>query len=136
MKLAPGDLVELRFVEGVARGRVDMVARPYPPAITFEPHEVDAPGPPVETITLLVSLDAAARSGRVQKIGWAPPAPPRFRVPVRDRSGQVLYEWVWDGVRLQLPETKIRSRWPLREIVPYDRVWARLPTELREAATQ
>lgn len=132
MRLAPGDLLELRLPEGFAYGRVLMLPAAYPPAIGFLPGLSAEPladaGARLEgarPVILLCPLERLAEAGRVRVLGPGAPRPVTFRVPVRDRTGRILYHWAWDGTGIALPEGDAAGL-PVREIVPPDALPARL----------
>jgi hypothetical protein len=57
--------------------------------------------------------------------------PPRFRMAVRDKAGDVLYWWLWDGDTLSVctdPDEAERAL-PLREITGAERFRALLGAE-------
>ena len=43
---------------------------------------------------------------------------PTFRLPIRNRDGDILYWWTWDGTGLEVAPDAADSDLPIREVVP------------------
>ena len=134
MTLTPGDIFELRLAEGIAYGQVLATGPAYPPAVAFLSSLCAAPLPdPVaslgesEVTILLVPLTG---TDDLRVVGRAVPRlVPQFRVPVRDRAGRVLYDWLWDGDGISLPPDAETARLPVREIVSLRELAGRLGSQ-------
>ncbi len=57
---------------------------------------------------------------------------PRFRTPIRDRNGVIVYWWLWDGETLSHVTVGdvSASALPVREVVGFDALLKRLVDEL------
>jgi len=129
--VAVGDVVEWRLPEGYAYGLVVLCPAAYPPAIAFLRDLVAAPlADPraalegAETVTAMVPLPGRDEEG-LSVVGRLPRVPEvRFRLPVRDRSGRVLYSWEWDGQSIELGDDARSAGLPERRILPKDELAA------------
>ncbi|MCE7029955.1 hypothetical protein [Jiella avicenniae] len=131
--LEPGDVVEI----GTARGRVyAQVTHDHPsyPSVVrvleghfdARPDDLSALVSGESRFTAMIPLESAlTRLGReFEKVGSydVPPAIsrfPTFRMPIRDKVGQIVYWWLWDGQGLSY-ETDLddaQSKLPLREVM-------------------
>lgn len=128
MRITAGDVVEVALDAGYVYGRVLLVPHAYPPAIAFEPRLHDRPLDEVgddrfgaSPMTVLCPLENALAKGKVRIVGRTSagksPGSTLFSVPVRDRTGRVLYAWTWNGEELALPEDGDARNLPVREIV-------------------
>lgn len=133
MSVAIGDILEIRLPEGFVYGRVLLLPAAYPPAIGFLPGVHPEPLETAETnlwregyAIFLSPLKRAEAAGMVRVMNAGLPAArlpkPRFRVPVRDRMNRILYEWEWDGERIELRGEDDNEVLPVREIVPLERL--------------
>lgn len=136
--LSPGDVVAIETESGARHVQVTHARAPYPDVI-----RAIRPGRPVASAEAVAAGETAfaamvelARSLRenpetTRRIGSAPiPAScqafPTFRVPIRNRTGSVVYWWTWDGDGLAVAPEAAESDLPLREVTPFDALRARL----------
>ncbi|MFP1631054.1 hypothetical protein ACLB6G_04890 [Zhengella sp. ZM62] len=142
MKLQPGDIVEIDTDAGHAYVQVTHDHPSYPEVVRAlpglhrkRPADLAALAAAPGGFTAMLPLGAALEQGRIagRRIGAAPvPAPfrpfPTFRMPVRDRQGNVAYWWLWDGEGLrhvgELEEAQ--SGLPMREVMTAQAFLARL----------
>ena len=87
----------------------------------------------------ITPLAAGISGGRLlgELVGrFAIPGPdrefPRFRTPIRDRAGEIVYWWLWDGETLSHVDVGdvCASALPVREVVGFDALLRRLGDEL------
>lgn len=69
--------------------------------------------------------------GTVRVLGNAPvPSSaaqyPIFRVPIRNRAGQILYWWTWDGEALSVAQPDQGAHLPVREVLSAPNLAAKL----------
>ena len=141
----PGDVVEIQTDKGLAYVQVTHLHRSYPEIIRVLPGLHDAPCDGADLLInlptrfrVITPLSAAVADGQLtgRHVGHYPvPKPeqafPHFRMPVRDRSGQVIYWWLWDGDGLSVVETgTVTADLPLREVVPPEVLRMRLVERL------
>jgi hypothetical protein len=134
MSVAAGDIVALRVPEGWLYGWVLAVPGGYPPAVGFVGQVFDAPvADPVRLFDDaglhigLVPVWSALAAGQGQVAGHrANPPAPRFRVPILNRAGIEVYDWVWQDGRLSLRAPGDDAVLPLRTIVPLADIARRL----------
>ena len=142
--LAPGDVVEILTPSGLAYLQVTHLHHAYPEIVRALPG-LHARRP--DSLNLLVQLPTrfiaitplAASLGRDSLDGetigrWPVPdserAFPRFRMPIHDSHGQVVYWWHWDGDTLNLSlEDDQASNLPIREVLHPDELLNRLINE-------
>lgn len=141
MKLSPGDIVEITTESGLAYVQVTHNHVSYPEVVRVlpGPHETRpeitllAKAPTV--FPAMFPLGGALEQGRIsgRKVGtYAIPDRdrtfPTFRMPVRDRQGNVVYWWLWDGegLRFETGSGPGNDELPLREVMPLDNFMARL----------
>lgn len=133
----PGDIIEIRTDRGLAYVHMTHHHESYPPVIRLltglhetRPDDLAALAAGEVRLTAMIPLDTAlARLGLSHEKGGhaeLPPAErrfPTFRMPIRDRQGQVVYWWFWDGQGLshasELDETQ--KTLPLREVMSSER---------------
>lgn len=130
MTVTPGAILEIRTAAGLLHGWVQAPVDGYPPILAFlpavTPHPLADPAAVFEGADLqcfLVPLDPACRAGQVREVAVRPLGPaPVFRVPILNRVGAGLYDWVWQSGELRLRQPDDPGTLPLREIVPLQRV--------------
>jgi hypothetical protein len=128
-----GDIVEIETGAGLAYIHVTHEHPSYPPVLralpglhAARPHDPAAlaarPGGFVAMMPLGAALARLGLAARV--VAHAPPegaarAFPTFRMPVRDRAGEVVYWWFWDGETLRHASelTEEEARLPMREVM-------------------
>ena len=120
----PGDIVEVQTPTGVAYVQLTHMRPPHPEILrvlpgshAVRPDGLEALAAATDTPVLMFPLTAAVNDGRLKATlaGHAPVPPahrdfPLFRIPIRDRSGAVLYWWHWDGNGLSLPDPEMPDR--------------------------
>ncbi|WP_417587328.1 hypothetical protein [Pararhodobacter oceanensis] len=128
MSLRTGDIVEIKTPRGWLQGLVMAQEAGYPPAIgvamVLHDAPLSAPATPLDPTALqvaLMPLDRVQRAGHLRVLGAQhPPPSPVFRVPVRDRAGAEIYDWIWQEGRLRLRRPEDADDLPLREIRALD----------------
>lgn len=141
MKLSPGDIVEIETDAGLSYVQVTHNHVSYPEVVRALPG-AHAARPELALLakaptgfSAMFPLGGALEQGRIsgRKVGnYAIPDPdrafPTFRMPVRDRQGNVVYWWLWDGegLRLESEAGEANDRLPMREVMSLDSFMARL----------
>ena len=141
MQLSPGDIVEIETGAGLAYVQVTHNHVSYPEVVRGLPGlHATRPEPVVlarapTAFTALFPLGSALDQGRIAGSKVAShPVPqsdstfPTFRMPVRDRQGNVVYWWLWDGegLRFETDLDPANDRLPMREVMSLDNFMARL----------
>ena len=141
---APGDVVEVTLDAGRAYLQLTHEHPSYPPAIrAFAGLDAERPADTdriAERDTLFTAMFPLAPGGRLkaEKVGHAPVPDaggfPTFRMPIRDRTGAVVYWWFWDGhgLRYESEPSEVDAALPVREVLTTERLLDRLA---RQAAT-
>jgi hypothetical protein len=138
-RLTPGDVVAMDTTAGTRHLQVTHLRAPYPDVVrAIRPSPAATPEDIARgetAFTAMVELSRALRDDptSTRLIGHATipqssRAFPRFRLPIRDRSGEVLYWWAWDGESLSVDAAAGDSNLPIREILPLDVLRDRLAT--------
>jgi hypothetical protein len=138
----PGDVIEVETPGGLAYLQITHDASPYPQVVRvldgLHAHRPDdvaglAPSPTVFVglIPLAEILQRGLITGRLVTHATVPPeaqAFPVFRTPIRDRSGAVVYWWLWDGAGLHWcdPSDPAITDRPVREVIGAQDLLARL----------
>lgn len=134
----PGDIIEVRTDRGLAYVHLTHVHHSYPPVVRVlrgvQPERpADLPGhvAAAPQLTAMIPLEQALdRLGLAnQKAGEAqlPQAEqrfPTFRMPIRDKQGEIVYWWFWDGQGLSYSTELDESQetMPLREVMSSSRL--------------
>lgn len=132
--LSAGDIVEITTPAGLCYVQVTHLHRVYPEVIRVLPGvRATRPdtfaglvGSPTSFVALCPLAAALAREAPgAARVGSAPVPDadrsfPLFRLPIRDRAGEIVYHWFWDGDGLSLdqPAGVVPEALPLREITP------------------
>ncbi|PHP65997.1 hypothetical protein CSC94_16770 [Zhengella mangrovi] len=148
MKLVPGDIVEIETPGGPAHVQVIHDHPSYPEVVrvltglqTARPADLEALARQETRFIAMLPLGRALETGRVRgtRLGTAAiPAEckafPTFRMPIRDRQGNVVYWWLWDGEGLSHAGdlTAEQALLPIREVMPAETFVARLAGGLDE----
>lgn len=129
----PGELVEIALPDRLAHVQMTHLHASYPPVVRVLENRPGARSGDPATIaagatafTAMLPLGAvlmrlglqATRLG-VQTIPASDAGFPTFRMPIRGRSGEVLYWWLWDGTSLRYevaPGTDLDAL-PMREVM-------------------
>lgn len=140
--LAPGDIVEIDTPAGLAYVQVTHNHTSYPEVVRAlaglhrkRPTDLAALAQGRTAFTGMMPLGEMLASGRLPgrrlgRVGLPEDARafPTFRTPIRDRQGDVVYWWFWDGEGLHYnadPGADSRD-WPLREVIGAQDLMARL----------
>lgn len=133
MKLHPGDIVEIESGAGLAYVQVTHNHASYPEVVralpglhAARPDNVARLAGMEGAFTAMLPLGAALEQGRIagRRVATAAVPPscrafPTFRMPVRDRQGNVAYWWLWDGEGLSHVSSldDRQAALPLREVM-------------------
>ncbi|MCC5999946.1 MAG: hypothetical protein JJU19_03675 [Pararhodobacter sp.] len=140
--LAPGDIVEIETPAGLAYVQVTHNHASYPEVVralaglhSQRPADLTGLAQGKTAFTGMIPLGEMLASGRLPGRRLGPVTVPRearafptFRTPIRDRQGDVVYWWFWDGEGLHYstdPGTESQD-WPLREVIGAKDLIARL----------
>jgi hypothetical protein len=131
--ISPGDVVEIRTHKGRAYAQVTHDHPSYPSVVrVLEGYFEDRPQDMAELVsgqsrfTAMIPLESAlTRLGReFETVGtFDIPAAisrfPTFRMPIRDKTGQIVYWWLWDGQGLsyKIDLDEAESKLPTREVM-------------------
>lgn len=139
-RLAPGDILEITTDAGPRHLQVTHVRAPYPDVIRAiapvsgarSATEI-AKGKTAFTAMVELSRALSDEAAQTRTIGHAPVpedarAFPLFRLPIRNRDGEIVYWWHWDGEGLRVAPEAGDSDLPTREVMPMVRLRARLST--------
>lgn len=130
MKLVPGDIIELDNADGAIHVQVTHTHAAYPEVVrVLERDSGNQADGPMELasrdtrLVAMVALGAALESGKIngRKVGNVPLTGasrdfPVFRMPVKDKQGNIAYWWFWDGdgLRYETDLSDEASAYPLR----------------------
>lgn len=132
----PGDIIEIRTDKGLAHVHLTHDHESYPPVIRLleglhqtRPADLERHAAENVRMTAMIPIETAlARLGLGhEKAGHLelPQAErrfPTFRTPIRDKRGEVIYWWFWDGQGLsyatELDEEQ--KTMPLRDVMSSD----------------
>ena len=135
--LRPGDVLAVDTPSGPAHVQITHVRAPYPDVIrAIRPIRStdrleDVAAAPTAFVTMVELAQANAdQEGRFRRVGNAPiPAEnqtyPRFRIAIRNRAGETVYWWSWDGEGLSFTTVEDATL-PEREVLSVDRLIDRL----------
>lgn len=148
-EFSPGDVVEIRTPKGLAYVQVTHRHPSYPEVVRAlsglhqgRPDHPDALAAEPASFTAMIPLKGALDRLKLQgevvaraEIPEADRAFPTFRMPIRDKEGNVAYWWFWDGEGLSydVELAEGQDRLPMREVMSAERFLARL-TEPAQAA--
>jgi hypothetical protein len=149
-EFAPGDIVEIRTPDGLAYVQLTHRHTSYPEVVRALPglHRTRPDDPAalaaeparftamIPLRTALARLHLEAEVVAHMDIPEAERAFPTFRMPIRDKQGNVAYWWFWngDGLSYDTELGEARERLPIREVMSAERFIARL-TEAEPAET-
>lgn len=135
---APGDVLAIETASGTRYAQVTHARSPYPDVIrAIRPNEsAKSPEEIARGETAFVAMVELGRvfsehSADITVIGHAtvPSADrtfPVFRLPIRNKAGEVVYWWTWDGDGLNVAPEGMDSTMPIREILPSKALQSRL----------
>ena len=141
MKLFPGDVVEIPTADGLTYVQVTHTHPSYPEVVRTLPGahgtrpDMAIVANAKTVFSAMLPLGDAITGGRLagEKIGNFPIPDkdrpfPTFRMPVRDRDGNTVYWWLWDGdgLRFESDPAADVAHLPMREVMALDRFLARL----------
>jgi len=129
-RLAPGDIIAIDTAAGVRHVQVTHLRAPYPDVLrAIRPTSgAEAANEIAAGDTAFCGMVELARAfhddgGAVRRRGHAtiPEADrafPLFRLPIRNRAGEIVYWWTWDGDSLSVAPEAAASDLPIREVLP------------------
>lgn len=136
--LAPGDVIALDTPSGTRHVQVTHAQAPYPDVVRAihpvkdanEPAKI-AGGKTAFAAMVELSRSLCEKPQTTSLIGRADipeacRAYPTFRVPIRNREGEIVYWWTWDGEGLAIAPPATDTDLPLREVIPIETLRARL----------
>jgi len=131
--LMPGDVVEIDVGGQKAYTQITHTHSSYPPVVRAlagrydtRPDDLDALVAGQAAFVAMIPLTTAmARAGAACEVlgNHAVPAEhrdfPTFRMPIRDKQGEIVYWWFWDGRGLSYEVELSRSQesLPMREVM-------------------
>lgn len=136
--LTPGDVVAIDTGSGVRHVQITHSRAPYPDVVRALHPSPTAATPAeiaggetafVAMVELARNLGQEAMTTKVIGTSALPPscrAFPTFRIPIRNASGDPVYWWTWDGESLALAPEAADMDLPLREVLPFETLRARL----------
>jgi len=142
----PGDIVEIRLEQGLAYAQLTHEHDSYPPVVRLfrglqasRPADLAAYIGKAARLTAMIPLaQALDRLGLAHEKAGHVALPegerefPTFRMPIRDKQGEIVYWWFWDGKGLSysVELDAVQDSLPLREVMSS----ARLLQELQVPA--
>ncbi|RMH48784.1 MAG: hypothetical protein D6686_09770 [Alphaproteobacteria bacterium] len=137
--LRPGDVLAIDTAAGTRHVQVTHARAPHPevlraiaPAARPDQAAAGIARGPTAFIAMAELGRALARGeAGLRRLGHAPlPAAaqpfPRFRIPIRDRAGEILYWWHWDGDSLSVAPDPRGDDLPIREVLGLEALRRRL----------
>ncbi len=131
--LMPGDLVEIGVGGRKAYAQITHNHSSYPPVVRAlsglhdkRPDDLDALAAGDTAFVAMIPLATAlTRAGAKFEVLGRHPVPdahrdfPTFRMPIRDKQGEVVYWWFWDGRGLSydVELTEVQETLPMREVM-------------------
>lgn len=131
--LTPGDLVEIHVGDKKAYAQITNNHPSYPPVVRVikglydtRPADLDALVADKTSFVAMIPLASAmTRAGAtVENLGTSRVPQehrdfPTFRMPIRDKKGEIVYWWFWDGRGLTYDAelSEAQSALPLREVM-------------------
>jgi|TARA_Y100000022_G_scaffold86847_1_gene74842 hypothetical protein len=133
----PGDIIAVDTGTGTAYVQITHLRAPYPDVLrAINPVAGTGPEEIAKGNTAFVAMVELARALadpciETRIIGHAtiPPADrafPLFRMPIRNKAGDVVYWWTWNGEALAVAPDAGETDLPIREILPLDDLRKRL----------
>lgn len=146
-EFAPGDVVEIETDQGLAYAQVTHRHSSYPTVVRAldglhdsRPADLAALIAGATAFVTMIPLAAALRQagatfdrvGQV-KVPQAHRTFPIFRMPIRDKAGEIVYWWLWDGRSLsfEVDLDQTQSVLPMREVMTGSRFLEMLRTKAR-----
>lgn len=139
----PGDIIEVEIQNGLTYLQVTSLHPSYPEVIrhiegVYQSRPSDIAAMPIQQSRILGMAPVAnlIESGSIvgRKVGTANIPHnfrtfPTFQMPIRDRQGQVVYRWFWDGEGIWYdsnPEVVNNHEFPMREVMTANMLLERL----------
>lgn len=133
----PGDIVAFETASGTRHVQVTHLRAPYPDVLrAIVPNGGSAPQEIATGRTAFIAMAELARAFAggtegARIVGHAPipqeaRAFPAFRLPIRNRAGEIVYWWMWDGDGLSIAPDADDTDLPIREVLPVDDLRRRL----------
>ena len=138
----PGDVIEIEVSDRKAYAQVTHKHPSYPPVVrALEGLHTDRPsdiqeivGGPASFIAMIPLGSALLRAGARYEVVGAADIPedqrafPTFRMPIRDKHGEIVYWWFWDGRGLSYEADldAVQEKLPLREVMTGEQFLERL----------
>lgn len=129
----PGDIIEIRTQKGLAYVHLTHSHDSYPPVVRVlkgvqaeRPADLATHAAGAPHVTAMIPLEQALdRLGLAHEKVAEVPLPegeqrfPTFRMPIRDKQGEIVYWWFWDGQGLTYSAEldAVQETLPLREIM-------------------
>lgn len=142
MEFFPGDIVEIATDKGLAYVQVTHRHASYPEVIRVlpsmhesRPKDISALAGSPALFSAMFPLSGAIAKGRIsgEKVGTATiPVDdrpfPTFKMPIRDKQGNIAYWWFWDGegLRYDTEPGSETDRYPMREVIGVEKLLASL----------
>lgn len=140
--LTPGDLVEIHVGDKKGYAQITHNHPSYPPVVRVIKGLYDTRPADLDTlvsgntsfVAMIPLASAMIRAGAtVENLGtYQVPLEhrdfPTFRMPIRDKKGEIVYWWFWDGRGLTYDAefTEAQSALPMREVMTGARFLERL----------
>ncbi|WP_299754730.1 hypothetical protein [uncultured Boseongicola sp.] len=138
-EFAVGDIVEIETMNGLIYAQITHDHPSYPPVVVVfdgafdrrPDHTQSITGRPPRFTALISLASALSRLGKQVTLlanEQVSDPFPIFRTPVRDKLGEIIYWWLWDGRSLAVDTgTSGPNRdAPLREVMGAAEFWRRL----------
>jgi hypothetical protein len=135
--LRPGDILAIDTDQGCRFVQVTHARSPYPsvlraivPSSAYQVTDISKCDTAFVAMVELTSLQISD-SVKVRYVGYGEiPAHerafPTFRLPIRNKSGDILYWWAWDGDGLKISQEAANAEMPLREVLTTENLCKRL----------
>lgn len=136
-RLAPGDIVAVDTTNGLRHVQITHLRAPYPDVLrAIDPTGAERPEDIAKGKTAFIAMVELGRALRddtvaTRIIGHATipqndRAFPTFRLPIRNKAGEIVYWWTWDGEGLSVAPEAGETDLPIREILPVGALRTRL----------
>lgn len=142
-RFIPGDIIEVEIQSGLTYLQVTSLHPSYPEVIrhiegVYHSRPSDIETMPIHQSRILGMAPVAKliESGSIigRKVGTANIPHnfrtfPTFQMPIRDRQGQVVYWWFWDGEGIwydRNPKAEKNHNFPIREVMTANMLMERL----------
>lgn len=137
LRLSPGDIVSVETESGLRHVQITHLRAPYPDVLrAIEPMGSDQPEDIAKGKTAFIAMVELARALRNERVGTMlighatipqeDRAFPIFRLPIRNKAGEIVYWWTWDGEGLSVAPDAGDTNLPIREILPVEELRKRL----------